>query len=173
MALSPLFFVPFWYILSVMTLRELRKSNNITIEEAAKITGLPTRTYIRYENDEARANTIKYDYAFSRLKSHFEITENKGILTTERIKEVLTPILENNNIEFCILFGSYAKGKATERSDVDLLIESKSDGIAFFNLIEDMREALHKKVDLVRLSDLESNSPLLPEILKDGVKIFG
>ena len=78
-----------------------------------------------------------------------------------------------NKIALCYLFGSYAKGYATETSDVDLLIDTTITGLSFFGLIEEFREALHKKVDLLRLDDVKNNKELLLEIMKDGVKIYG
>ena len=42
----------------------------------------------------------------------------------ETIKSKLRPVFSNYNINSAILFGSYAKGSATEKSDVDLLVDS-------------------------------------------------
>jgi hypothetical protein len=71
------------------------------------------------------------------------------------------------------LFGSYAKGKSTEKSDVDLLISGSIKGIKFFELIENLRENLKKKVDLLDAAQLNNNPPLVQEILRDGVRIYG
>ena len=71
------------------------------------------------------------------------------------------------------MFGSYAKGKANEQSDVDLLISTNVTGLEFFGLIEELREKLHKKVDLLDDRQLINNLDLLREILKDGIKIYG
>ncbi len=76
-------------------------------------------------------------------------------------------------MDYCYLFGSYAKGKATENSDVDLLISTSISGLAFYGLIEDLREALKKKVELLRKEELANNSQLIDEILKDGIKVYG
>ena len=59
---------------------------------------------------------------------------------------------------YCYLFGSYAKGKATEQSDVDLLISTKATGLRFYEIAERLRESLHKKVDLVE-SHGQKNDP--------------
>ncbi len=54
------------------------------------------------------------------------------------------------------LFGSYARGTATEHSDVDLLIDTE--GTAIKSLLDlaavycEMEEALNKPVDLLTLS---------------------
>ena len=79
----------------------------------------------------------------------------------------------NYEIEFCYLFGSYAKGKATPESDVDLLISTEVSGLKFYGLVEEIRTALHKKVDVLNLNQLTDNPELTKEILKDGIKIYG
>jgi predicted nucleotidyltransferase len=50
------------------------------------------------------------------------------------------------------LFGSYVLGEATEESDVDFLVEldySQRIGLRYVQMILDLEELLHKKVDLV------------------------
>ncbi|MEI7583648.1 nucleotidyltransferase domain-containing protein [Runella sp.] len=50
------------------------------------------------------------------------------------------------------LFGSYVRGEATEESDVDLLVEldySQRIGLHYVQMIFDLEDLLHKKVDLV------------------------
>ena len=70
---------------------------------------------------------------------------------------------------FCYLFGSYAKGKAIPASDVDLLISTNVKGLKFYGLVEEIRTALHKKVDILNLNQLKDNIELTEEILKDGI----
>ena len=71
------------------------------------------------------------------------------------------------------MFGSYAKGKETPSSDVDLLISADVKGIKLYGLVEELRETLCKKVDLLDINQLKDNLPLMEEILKDGIKIYG
>jgi uncharacterized protein len=48
------------------------------------------------------------------------------------------------------LFGSYADGTATENSDVDIMVEfSQPVGFEFIDLVIELEELLHKRVDLV------------------------
>ena len=48
------------------------------------------------------------------------------------------------------IFGSYARGEANEKSDLDLMVEfSKPVGYQFFELAQDLENYLHIKVDLV------------------------
>lgn len=54
------------------------------------------------------------------------------------------------------VFGSYARGEATEQSDVDLLLEldyERLDGLDYLGWRQQLRRRLHKKVDIV--SDLK------------------
>ena len=155
-----------------MNLAEFRKQNNITQKEAALLVGIPYRTYIRYEENPAYENTYKYRMIFSSLEESLKVDEEHGLLTIEKIKEIAVPIFEKHNINYCYLFGSYAKGSATEKSDVDLLIETDLTGLQFYSLVEELRVALHKKVDLLRLKDLKNDNPIALEILKEGIKIL-
>lgn len=43
------------------------------------------------------------------------------MLTIEEIKRAVTPICERYGVERLSLFGSYARGEADEKSDVDLI----------------------------------------------------
>lgn len=95
------------------------------------------------------------------------------ILTTAKTKETCASVFENYDVEYCYLFGSYAKGKATETSNVDLLISTSVSGMMFYDLVESLREALRKKVDVLTREQLNDNPELINEILKDGVKIYG
>ncbi len=82
-------------------------------------------------------------------------------------------VFERYEVSFCYLFGSYAKGKATSVSDVDLLISTNVKGLKFYGLVEEIRTALHKKVDVLDVNQLKDNIELTEEILKDGIKIYG
>lgn len=156
-----------------MTLKELRKEKGLTQAACAKVVGVPMRTYARYEADEGRKNTIKYRYIFDALQKYGVIDEEHGLLTIEKIQKICTPLFEKYGVKYAYLFGSYAKGKATERSDVDLLISMPLNGLRFYELVEMLRESLKKKVDLLDESQLENNTALVREILQDGIKIYG
>lgn len=155
------------------TIRSIRKEANLTQAQASSYVGIPLRTYIRYEQECPGVSEIKREYIIRKLTDLTEITEEKGLLSIETIQKKVTDICSKHKISFCYLFGSYAKGYATERSDVDLLVDIDITGLDFFGLIEEFRESLHKKVDLLRLEDLRENKDLLLNILKDGVKIYG
>lgn len=156
-----------------MTLRELRKSKGITQQEAAIFVGVPLRTYVNYENKPSMQANIKYSYIMGKLATYGRIDEENGILSIEAIKRICNDIFSAYPVEYCYLFGSYAKGSATPLSDVDLLICSTVTGLEFYGLVEELREGLKKKVDVLDQRQLLNNFPLTNEILKDGIKIYG
>jgi uncharacterized protein len=64
-------------------------------------------------------------------------------------KEKIIEICKRNDISYCALFGSYARGEADENSDIDLLVRfSKPIGWKFYGIAEDLQDILGKKVDL-------------------------
>jgi predicted nucleotidyltransferase len=71
-----------------------------------------------------------------------------------------------------ILFGSYAKGQANPRSDLDLYMVSNLSGLAYLEFAEKLRRALKKKVDLFSQLTLKTNSPTYLEIEDTGIIIY-
>lgn len=156
-----------------MTLKELRKQKKLTQVECAQYLGIPIRTYQNYETDESKATSMKYAFMMQKLQEYGFVDEKHGILTIQQIKDGCADIFKDFNVEYCYLFGSYAKGKATEMSDVDLLIATSVSGMQFYDLVEATREKLQKRVDILNREQLTDNPELINEILKDGIKIYG
>ena len=156
-----------------MTLKEIRIKKGLTQLACAKFLGVSHRTYIRYEADESKQNTLKYRYMVKELEEYGKIDETHGVLTIEHIKTICAEVFDKYEVDYCYLFGSYAKGKATQTSDVDLLIATPINGLSFFEMVESLREKLCKKVDALHQTQLKNNIELTNEILKDGVKIYG
>lgn len=153
-------------------LKTIRESLNITQVEAAKLLNISRRTYQKYETILENDNPMLQYYIY-RLQDLLRIDEEHGVLDIESIKNKVSLVLSKYNINFCYLFGSYAKNKAKPTSDVDLIIDSDITGLDFFGLIEELRQTLNKKIDLLKINQLDNNQELLREILKDGVKIYG
>ena len=156
-----------------MKLKDIRLKKGLTQEQAAKMLGISRRTYIKYENDELREKELKYKFMCQTLEEYGFIDETHGLLTLEQIKSICAEVFEEYNVEYGYLFGSYAKGKAKENSDVDLLVSIPANGLQFFGLVETLREKLNKKVDVLDEGQLNKNIELVKEILRDGIKIYG
>ncbi len=159
-----------------MELLDVRKQYNLSQVEAAKLLGIPVRTYIRYEKDNNYGSSLKRKTMIDVINEKCEITETKGLLTVEQIRQSIEKVFDEEykgEIEFCYLFGSYAKGYAKDNSDVDLCVSTTLTGLRFVGLSESIRNVLHKKIDLIRFSNLKDNLELINEIMKDGIKIYG
>ena len=87
-----------------------------------------------------------------------------------RIRQILS---RQGDIRLAILFGSLAAGDATPQSDLDLAVlmgiplstETK------MTLIGELSQAIGRPVDLIDLR--VAGEPLLGQILKHGVRLFG
>ena len=156
-----------------MSLKDIRLRSNLTQEEAAQLLGVTRRTYVNYEAGKIDESSLKYKYVVETLQKATLIDENHGILTIDQIRKICGEIFKDYSVEYCYLFGSYAKGKATEKSDVDLLVAMPVDGMKFFELTDVLRDHPKKKIDLLEIAQLENNPALVPEILRDGIKIYG
>ena len=90
----------------------------------------------------------------------------------EQLKTIITPIAEKHGVERVSLFGSYSKGLATEKSDVDLIIEKGRLKTLFqlsgFRL--DIEDALNLPVDLI--TDEAGDRDFLDRIAKDEVLLY-
>lgn len=157
----------------MMTLKELRSSKSLTQKAAAALCGIPLRTYVRYENNPDAEGSLKYQYLFQEISQYGFVDENHGVLSKEDIVRSCNLVFQTYPVEYCYLFGSYAKGLASETSDVDLLLCTNITGIKFYGLVERLRETLKKNVDVLEVRQLTNNPELINEILRDGVKIYG
>ncbi|SHI11121.1 Predicted nucleotidyltransferase [Butyrivibrio fibrisolvens DSM 3071] len=85
----------------------------------------------------------------SNLLDTDPIDEEHGILDMEFIIGKCKEVFDEYPVNYCILFGSYAKGKANESSDLDFLISTDVKGLKFYGLVEKLRTTLHKRVDVL------------------------
>lgn len=75
-------------------------------------------------------------------------------------------ICKNNDISYCALFGSFARGDAAEKSDIDLLVRfSRPIGWAFYGIAEDLELALGREVGLATEAML--NKRIRDSVLQD------
>ena len=93
------------------------------------------------------------------------------IYSISDIKQLLSEVLDNTEVEKAILFGSYAKNTPTKVSDIDILIDSngKIKGLKFFAIIE---EKFNKDVDVIEKSEINKGSRIEKEIEKTGVVVY-
>ena len=94
------------------------------------------------------------------------------VKTVAEIKNKLTPIFDAYGGQSATLFGSIAKGTATENSDLDLMVDSGLKGLRFVGLMEAIRSAVLLPIDLLDVSHIEKGSKIEREIRKTGIVIY-
>lgn len=92
------------------------------------------------------------------------------IYTIDEIKQIVTPIAKSYGAKEVYLFGSYARGDATEKSDIDLRVTKGGNiiGIELGGLYADLEDALKKEIDLVTTESLfqKSNKDFVKRLIK-------
>lgn len=82
-----------------------------------------------------------------------------------QVKNSITKILVQRDVKRAAIFGSFARGDATDDSDIDLIIEFSGKQKSLFDLVElksQLEETLSKEVDLITYNSLH---PLLRDII--------
>jgi len=104
------------------------------------------------------------------------------VYTVDELKEIVSPIAEKYQLPAVYLFGSYARGDATDESDVDVLFNgrgSKIHGFLLGALYDDLQSSLGKQLDLIDEAALEqpevkAETPwFLDNIVRERVQIYG
>jgi len=96
------------------------------------------------------------------------------IYQINEIRTKLRPIFEAAPVYRAILFGSYAKGNATDQSDIDIVIDSKGEllNMAFYGVLEDIAAKLNKRVDLFEISELSRNAAICSAVEREGIVLY-
>ena len=101
---------------------------------------------------------------------------NSAIYSIDELRRLISPIAKNHGLNKVYLFGSYARGSATENSDVDLCIDASSlRGLfAIGTLYADLEDTLQKKLDIVTFGSLKYNNDkkFVNNLHKDEVLIY-
>lgn len=94
------------------------------------------------------------------------------VYTIDQIRGITSPIAASYGVKRLSLFGSYARGEATEESDVDLLVDRAglAGGWAIGGLYSDLRDALGKELDMVTTGGAEA--AFLARIHRDEVTLY-
>ncbi|MBS3118570.1 nucleotidyltransferase family protein [Candidatus Woesearchaeota archaeon] len=90
----------------------------------------------------------------------------------KKIERIILPILRKNTVSRAGIFGSFARGESTAKSDLDLLVtfKGKKSLLDLIHLQIELEEVLKKKVDVLTYKSIH---PLLKErILNEEVNIL-
>lgn len=90
----------------------------------------------------------------------------------KRIEKIIIPILRRNAVSRAGIFGSFARGDSTAKSDLDLLVafRGKKSLLDLIHLRVELEEALKKKVDVLTYKSLHHR--LKERILNEEMKIL-
>jgi len=139
--------------------------------------GIPLNTLQNWEQGARKPSKWVLTLFIDRMLQEARQKENiinvtKGILSLLQITRIVHAIASQYQVSKVVLFGSYAKGQANSKSDLDLYMVSDLSGLAYFEFAEKLRQALKKKVDLFSSLTLETTSPTYLQIEDTGIIIY-
>ena len=154
-------------------LRQKRKQLGITQIQAAHACGVSRRTYQTYEETENINET--FDSLIQKLNEIGALDSDNFITNVKAIKFAVQRLfkVEYPEVQCAYLFGSYARGQATGKSDIDILVVAPPMGMRFYAIAAKLEEVLFKTIDLHTHRQVMQNEALLAAILKEGIKIYG
>lgn len=93
-------------------------------------------------------------------------------MTIDEIKQKAVPVLKRHQVRRAGIFGSTARGEATDTSDVDILVDLPK-GLSLWDFIGiklDLEDTLKRKVDLVEYDMIRKR--IRERVLADEVPIL-
>ena len=96
-----------------------------------------------------------------------------GRTLNKKIRESIVAILTRHGAERIAIFGSYARGEAGDRSDIDILVRfaRPKSLIQLVQIEDEIRKSIHMKVDLVTENAISPH--IAGTIHRDEMVIFG
>ena len=97
--------------------------------------------------------------------------EKQGNLN--QFKSQIISIMKKHGVAKAGVFGSFARGRQTKESDIDILIEPPERKFSLFDLVElesELEEKLKRKVDLLTYAEI--NHLLKRRILSEQVRML-
>ena len=105
------------------------------------------------------------------------------IYTIEQLKEKIAPVALKYRLPAVYIFGSYARGEATDKSDVDILVDRTGTQIRGLfelgGLYNDLSEAVEKSIDMITLDALKQEETkkrtpwIIENLNRERVQIYG
>lgn len=159
------------------TIQEARKELGLTQVEAAKALNISRRKLQNYEAMEPEEDVLMnsvYEDILKKL-SDYVVDETHGFVTFHQIRHAANLVFsKHEQVKCAYLFGSYARGDQTAKSDVDIFVVVKGTmGMEYYGMAYDLSKILHKQIDLVSLNQVVGSEPFLERLLREGVKIYG
>lgn len=180
-------------------IKKLREAKKITLSNAAVALNMEENLLIQLENGNKEITPSEllkienYYKTFSCVQNDieieegvacgFELAEDRAVYNKISISEKTEIIIgkiksflkEDNRISAAYLFGSYARGEEKPDSDVDLMVEFKTDkNYSFFDLLDIsffLEKRINIKLDIVEKGFIHDFA--LQTATNDLIKIYG
>ena len=180
-------------------IKKLREAKKITLNNAAVALNMEENLLMQLENGNKEITPSEllkienYYTTFSYVKNDietedenarsFKLAEDRAVYNKISISEKTEIIIgniksflkEDNRISAAYLFGSYARGEEKPDSDVDLMVEFKTDkNYSFFDLLDlsfFLEKRINIKLDIVEKGFIHDFA--LQTATNDLIKIYG
>ncbi len=161
----------------VSNIKLLRDNLELTQEQVSLLTGVPVKTLRNWEQEVRKPSEWTLDLVMDRLlrvkmEEYSAGNYSPGVLSYLTIKEDVSDIAKDYDIEKIYLFGSYVKGQANEESDIDLYMISNLFDLEYFGFAENLRMKLQKKIGLLSNRTVKPMSTIEEEIMRTGILIY-
>lgn len=133
---------------------EYRKDKKVKTDYLGKINDNIFYDYL----EEQKAGTVLEDElamleteerTLRDMLKKLRIKHYRKVYTLYEIKKIIKPILKKYEVENAFVFGSYARGKAKEKSDLDLLLSRINGNKKIFAFESEIKDKLGKEIDFV------------------------
>ena len=105
-----------------------------------------------------------------RFKYERELFKIMGTKDIGKLKNKIKNALKKNHVVKAAIFGSYARGEQTQKSDLDILIKFNGSLLDLVRIERELKETLGKKIDLLTYDSIH---PLLKKrILEEQIRIL-
>ncbi len=157
-------------------IQTVRENLELTQVELSKILNIPVKTIRNWEQNIRVPSDYIVELIIDRIlrQQREETLKNNDdyIPSFLTIKDKVKNVVSLYNIDKVYLYGSYAKGTETSISDIDLYMISDIDDLDYFGVIEDLRNSLNKKIDLLSNKTIKKDSQIEKEIIRTGILIY-
>ena len=159
------------------SLKVVRENLKLTQQEVSNLIGIPINTLRNWEQESRTPSSWALNLLIDRMlreinEQNRSVDESTGILSFLTIKKVVSNVAHKYDIDRIYLFGSYTKGQAKKDSDVDLYMTSNLYGLEYFEFVEELREALNKKVEVLSNKTVNEDSKIEEQLKKTGILIY-
>ena len=96
------------------------------------------------------------------------------MISIDEIRSYVIPVVAKYPVDRVILFGSHARGDATDTSDIDLIVDSSGRlrNRKIFALGGELLDVLPVRVDVYDLLEIANPSAMYDRILREGLIIY-